>query len=94
VTAEPVIRSAVVGPGHDGHAEVVVELLHPNGGRTRLSVPHAVAARALDAAGARSIDELAGRPWTVLVPDPVVVPVPDPVIDPVIGPGGSPCSTS
>ena len=32
--AGPVIASAVLGPGHDGQAEVVVELVYPNGGRT------------------------------------------------------------
>ena len=63
----PTIVSAVLGPGHDGRAEVVVELAYPNGGSTRLSVAQEAATRALDAAGLGSLAELVGRPWTVLV---------------------------
>ena len=47
----PVIVSAVLGPGHDGQAEVVVELVYPNGGRTHLSVAQEALVDALDAAG-------------------------------------------
>jgi len=71
-----VIVGVALGPGHDGHAELVVELAYPNGGRARVSVPHRAAARALDAAGIASIAELPGRPWTVLVPDALATPVP------------------
>ena len=64
---EPVIVSAVVGAGHDGQAEVVVEVAYPNGGRTRLSVAQSAVDAALDEAGVQHLDELRGRPWTVLV---------------------------
>ena len=67
VDAEPVIASAELGVGHDGQAEVVVELAYPNGGRSRLSVPHAAVAVALDTAGVQHLDDLRGRPWTVLI---------------------------
>jgi hypothetical protein len=66
----PTIVGAIVGPGHDGRAEVVVELAYPNGGRARLSVAEAAATRALDAAGLTDITDLVGQPWTVLVVDP------------------------
>jgi len=63
----PVIVSAMLAPGHDGQAEVVVELLYPNGGRSRLSVTHTAVTSALQSAGVHHLDELAGRPWTVLI---------------------------
>jgi hypothetical protein len=69
MSAQAVIVAAEVGPGHDGRAEVVVELAYPNGGRSRLSVSQEAAEAALDAAGLGSIEALRGQPWTVLVPD-------------------------
>ena len=66
-TAGPTIVGAALGPGHDGRAEVVVELAYPNGGSTRLSVAQEAVARALDAAGFVSLEQLVGQPWTVLV---------------------------
>jgi hypothetical protein len=65
--AGPVIVSAVLGAGHDGQAEVVVELLYPNGGRTHLSVAQTALDSALEAAGVHHLDDLAGQPWTVLI---------------------------
>jgi len=65
--AGPVLASAVLGPGHDGQAEVVVELVYPNGGRTQLSVARSALDGVLDAAGVHHLDELCGRPWTVLI---------------------------
>lgn len=65
----PTIVGATLGPGHDGRAEVVVELTYPNGGRARMSVGEDAATRALDAAGLADIADLIGQPWTVLVID-------------------------
>jgi hypothetical protein len=64
---EPVIVATAVGPGHDGRAELVVELSYPNGGRTQLSITQEVLVAALDAAGVTRAEDLLGRPWTVLV---------------------------
>ncbi len=64
---DPIIVSTALGPGHDGRAEVVVELLYPNGARTWLSIGEEAAGRAIDAAGVTSLDELTGRSWTALV---------------------------
>lgn len=64
----PKIVGTEVGPGHDGRAEVVVELAYPSGGRTRLSLTEEAVARAMDAAGLTTLDELRGQPWTLLVP--------------------------
>lgn len=63
----PVIASSSIGPGHDGRAEVVVELLYPNGGRNWLSIGEETLLRALDAAGVTRLDELNGQPWTLLL---------------------------
>lgn len=63
----PIIASTAIGPGHDGRAEVVVELLYPNGGRTWLSIGQEAVTRAVDAAGVTSLAELTGRSWTTLV---------------------------
>ena len=63
----PVIVSAVLAAGHDGRAEVVVELLYPNGGRTHLSIAQAALDCALGADGVHHLDELQGQPWTVLM---------------------------
>jgi|RhiMethySRZTD1v2_1073278.scaffolds.fasta_scaffold653792_2 hypothetical protein len=64
---EPVIVATAVGPGHDGRAELVVELGYPNGGRTQLSITQEALVGALDAAGVTRAEDLLGRPWTVLV---------------------------
>ena len=63
----PVIASTTLGAGHDGRAELVLELAYPNGARTHLSVTEEAIARALDAAGVTSLEDLHGQPWTVLV---------------------------
>ena len=64
---EPVIVATAVGPGHDGRAELVVELGYPNGGRTQLSITQEALVGALDAAGVTRAEDLLGRPWTVLI---------------------------
>lgn len=66
-TSGPIIASTAIGPGHDGRAEVVVELLYPNGGRTWISVGQEAVTRAVDAAGVTSLAELTGCSWTTLV---------------------------
>jgi hypothetical protein len=54
----PIIAATSVAAGHDGRAELVLELAYPNGAHTHLSVTEEAMARALDAAGF--------DPWTVL----------------------------
>jgi hypothetical protein len=62
----PVIASTALAAGHDGRAELVLELAYPNGARTHLSVTEEAMARALDAAGVDRLEDLEGQPWTVL----------------------------
>jgi hypothetical protein len=63
----PLVTAATLGPGHDGRAEVVIDLAYPNGGHTQLSIAQEVVTRVLDAAGLTSLEQLAGISWTVLV---------------------------
>lgn len=63
----PVIVEAGLGPGHDGRAELVVELRYPSGARRSVSLAEEAVTDALDAAGVASAEELIGRPWTVLM---------------------------
>ena len=65
----PVIVAAAVAPGHDGLAEIAIDVRYPNGATRSLSLPYDAIASALDAAGVTSLDELVGRPWTTLAHD-------------------------
>ena len=60
-------RAAVVG-GHDGRAEIEVEITYDNGGTTIISLDEEACTASLDQAGVGSIDELVGRPWSVVLP--------------------------
>lgn len=60
-------RATVVG-GHDGRAEIEVELTYDNGGTTTISLDEEACLVSLDLAGVRSIDELVGQPWSTVLP--------------------------
>jgi len=60
-------RASVVG-GHDGRAEIEVELTYDNGGTSTISLDAEACTASLDRAGVGSIDELVGRPWSVVLP--------------------------
>jgi len=62
--AGPVVESATVGPGHDGRAELVVALRHPNGATTTISLDEVALAALLGSGTVTSLDDLAGRPWS------------------------------
>ena len=75
MTALPLIAATAIGPGHDGRAELVVELVHRNGGRSTISVGEESLARLLDRTEIATIDDLVGRHWPDLTdpsdpPDP------------------------
>ena len=53
-----VIAATALAAGHDGRAEIVLELAYPNGARTQLSVTEEAMARALDAAGCDSASKI------------------------------------
>jgi hypothetical protein len=60
-------RAAVVG-GHDGRAEIEVELTYANGGRATIALDEEACLASLDRAGVLSLDDLIGREWTVVLP--------------------------
>lgn len=63
-----VISRAVVVGGHDGRAEIEVELTYPNGGTSTISLDEEACSASLDEAGVGSIEELVGQPWSVVLP--------------------------
>jgi hypothetical protein len=63
-----IITRATIAGGHDGRAEIEVELTYDNGGVSTISLDEEACTRSLDHAGMSSIDELVGQPWTVVLP--------------------------
>jgi hypothetical protein len=66
IVAGPVVESASVGPGHDGRAELVVSLRHPNGAHSTISVDEEALADLLGRGVITSLDDLTGRDWSEL----------------------------
>jgi hypothetical protein len=64
--AGPIVETAAVGPGHDGRAELVVALRHPNGARSTISVDEEALAGLLARGDITSLDDLPGRDWSEL----------------------------
>ncbi|MAT06038.1 MAG: hypothetical protein CL424_13450 [Acidimicrobiaceae bacterium] len=62
-----ITRADVVG-GHDGRAEIEIELTYDNGGTSTISLDEEACITSLDRAGIGSIDDLVGRPWHVVLP--------------------------
>lgn len=62
-----ITRASVVG-GHDGRAEIEVEMTYDNGGRSTIALDAEVCLASLDRAGIASIDQLVGQPWSVVLP--------------------------
>lgn len=60
-------RASVVG-GHDGRAEIEVELTYDNGGVSTISLDEEACTASLDRAGISSIDQLVGQPWSTVLP--------------------------
>lgn len=62
-----ITRASIVG-GHDGRAEIEVELTYANGGTSTISLDEEACTASLDEAGVGSLDELIGRPWSTVLP--------------------------
>ena len=62
-----ITRASVVG-GHDGRAEIEVEMTYDNGGRSTIALDVDACLASLDRAGIASIDELVGQPWSIVLP--------------------------
>ena len=61
--AEPVIVGAEIAAGHDGSAELVVQLRHPNGAEEPVVLNAEKGLDLMQRCGAASLDDLAGRSW-------------------------------
>ncbi len=62
----PRITEAVLAAGHDGRAELVVEVTYANGATARVRLDEEAAEPVLEAAGVSRIEDLVGRPWDIL----------------------------
>jgi len=63
VADEPVIVSAEIAAGHDGSAELVVTLRHPNGALEPVVMDGKLGLDLMQRCGAATLDDLAGRSW-------------------------------
>lgn len=61
------IADAVLSPGHDGQAVLVLRVRHGNGVTDSVTLDAARASRLLDTCGAASPEELRGQPWKRLL---------------------------
>lgn len=62
----PRITAAAIAAGHDGRAELVVEVTYANGATARVRLDQEAAEPVLGAAGVARIEDLVGRPWDIL----------------------------
>jgi hypothetical protein len=65
--AEAAIQDAVVAPGHDGQAVLVVRVRHENGAIGTVTLDADQARRLLESCRAESADGLRGQPWRRLL---------------------------
>jgi len=65
--AEPVIDGAIVAPGHDGQAVLVVRVRHDNGGFDTVTLDADRARKLLEDCAAESAEQLRGQPWRRLL---------------------------
>jgi len=63
-----IITRAVVVGGHDGRAEIEVELTYDNGGTSTIQLDEEACIASLDEAQIGSLDELVGQPWNTVLP--------------------------
>jgi hypothetical protein len=63
MSGEALIVSAEVVAGHDGSAELLVTLRHPNGAQAPVVLDEATGLKLMKACGASHLDELAGQSW-------------------------------
>lgn len=64
---EAVIDDAVVAPGHDGQAVLVVRVRHANGAVDSVTLDADCARRLLEDCAADTAEQLRGQPWDRLL---------------------------
>ena len=65
--SEAVIVSAEIVAGHDGSAEMVVRLRHPNGAEGPVILDEATGLKLMKNCGASHVDDLVGQSWRRIV---------------------------
>jgi len=65
---EAVIVGAEIVAGHDGSAELVVRLRHPNGTEHPVQLDEDTGLKLMEACGAASLEDLKGQSWRRIVP--------------------------
>ncbi len=63
MTDEAVIVGAEIVAGHDGAAELLVRLRHPNGSEGPVVLDEMTGLRLMTACGVTHVDDLAGQSW-------------------------------
>jgi hypothetical protein len=56
----------VIAAGHDGRAELVIEVTYANGATTRVRLDEEAAEPMLASAAVARIEDLIGQPWDIL----------------------------
>jgi hypothetical protein len=64
---EAIIVDAQIVAGHDGTAELVVRLRHPDGSEGPVTLDEDTGLKLMEACGATHLDELAGRSWRLIL---------------------------
>jgi hypothetical protein len=65
--AEAVIVGAEVVAGHDGSAELLVRLRHPDGSEGPVVLDEETGLKLMEACGAGSLDDLEGQSWRRII---------------------------
>jgi hypothetical protein len=65
---EAVIVGAEIVAGHDGSAELLVRLLHPDGSEHPVLLDEDTGLKLMEACGASSLEGLYGQSWRLIVP--------------------------
>ena len=64
---EPVIVGAEIAAGHDGSAELVVRLRHPNGTEAPVVMDADAGFKLMRQCGVSNVDDLAGHSWRAIL---------------------------
>lgn len=65
---EPVIAGAEIVAGHDGEAELLVRVRHPNGAESPVTLDAEAGYALLRRCGADDLDGVRGQSWRMLMP--------------------------
>lgn len=66
------IAQALIAAGHDGQAQLIVQIRHENGALGSVTLDAESARKLMESCGVESVDDLRGEPWRRflnLVPD-------------------------